>query len=550
MSRAARQPLLSEWPADKRLPVLDTTIGSLLRKAALAAPQSVALVDGSATGSRRRWTYAQLLEAAEQLGTGLLARFAPGERIALWAPNSPEWVVFEYGAALAGITLVTVNPAFKTKELEFVLRQSNAAGICYVEEHRGNPMQRWLDEVRPGLADLREVLPLIGWETWAPPTTEDLPHSSPAFPSVTADDVAMIVYTSGTTGVPKGAMLHHRGITNNMRFHAIRLKMGGGDVFVSPIPLFHVGGACMAALTALAAGAALVLLDTFNPDLTLELIETERATAMIGVPTMFIDVLSRLEASGRDVSSMRLIMIGGAPSSPDLIRQLEYSFAASVRNSYGQTESASIICATEEGDSPEDVAETVGRAFPQVELKIVDRRGATVARGGPGELWARGYQVMAGYFRLEAQTAEAVDGDGWLHTGDVCTMDERGYVRVVGRVKEMIIRGGENLFPKEIEEAVRAHPGVLDVAVVGVPDARLGEVVAAFVRTAPGAAVNGHELTASLRSLLSREKVPEHWRFVESFPLTASGKVQKHELRKMFVEESRVRSHTGKAGNP
>ncbi len=328
-------------PKDESLPVLDTTVGSVLRATAGRAPQSIAVVDGSAPGRPRR-TWLQLLGDAERMAVGLLQRFEPGEAVALWAPSSAEWLIFEYGAALAGLTMVPLNPAFRSAELEYVLDRSGAAGVCLVEEFRGNPMGRTLEEVRPRLRRLRHVLTLDHWETWAGAEgTEPL-----AFPQVNPDDVAQIQFTSGTTGFPKGAMLHHRGITNNMRYNMLRTGMHAGDVFLSPVPMFHVGGAVMANLTALSAGSALVSAQSFSAGLALELIESEAATVMIGVPTMFIDMLAHPALAERDVASMRLMMIGGAGASPDLIRQLETTFGASVRNSYGQTECGSIIAAT------------------------------------------------------------------------------------------------------------------------------------------------------------------------------------------------------------
>lgn len=293
----------------------------------------------------------------------------------------------------------------------------------------------------------------------------------------------------------------------------------------------------MAVLTALAAQCTFVVVERVSPGLMLNLIESEQATVMIGVPTMFVDMLSRLDGDPHDISSMRLIMVGGSVVPPPLIHTLESRFGASVRNSYGQTESGSIICATEGGDSAVTISETVGRPFPHAEIRIVDANGRLLPLDEPGELCLRGYQVMVGYVGMPVETAATIDGDGWLHTGDVCTMDSEGRVRVVGRIKEMIIRGGENLFPREIEDNIRAHPAILDVAVVGVADPRLGEDVAAFVRAAPGGGFTIDEMRSFLGKRLSAEKIPAHWRVVDAFPMTTSGKVYKPGLRKIFESE-------------
>ena len=531
MEKRAKSGGLSLWPADDRWPVLATTIGSVLRDAVASSPEQVALIDGAADRPRRRWTYSEMLDDAARIGAGLLAQFRPGERLALWAQNSPEWILFQYGAALAGITLVTVNPGLRAGELGHVLRQSGAVGLACLEGHGGSSMRAQADAIRSELPALRRVLGLLEWEEWSPAAA---PPPS-AFPEVTADDIAMIIFTSGTTGSPKGAMLRHRGLTNNYRFNAMRLGMGADDVFVTQIPLFHVGGACMAVLTSLAARSTLVLGERISAPLLLDLIVTERATAMIGVPTMFLDLLGEIDKSGRAVETMRTIMVGGAPVPADLIRALESRLGARVHNSYGQTESGSIICATERDDPPEVVADTVGRPFPQAEVRIVGPAGETLPIGCPGELCVRGYQVMAGYVGMAKESVAAIDADRWLHTGDICTMDELGRVRIVGRLKEMIIRGGENLFPQEIESAIRTHPAVADVAVVGVPHARLGETAAAFVQRGNNEGVDAADLAAYLATRIAPEKIPEHWRFVESFPMTASGKTNKPALKASFA---------------
>ncbi|HWE57426.1 MAG TPA: AMP-binding protein [Acidimicrobiales bacterium] len=518
-------PELSYWPADRSSPVLDTTIGSVLRDTAARLPDAWAVIDGDAPD--RRCTYAQLLGDAERIATGLLSRFQPGERVAIWGPSSPEWLKIEYGAALAGLGLVTVNPGLKSGELRYVLEQSGAVGIILVDEFRGNPMRQWLDLVSGELPRLRDVLPLHDWKSWAGTTRDGV-----EWPEVRPDDLVQIHFTSGTTGRPKGAMLHHRGVTNNMRFHKDRLGLVPGDIFLNPTPMFHVGGAVLANLTALNAGACLVPVQRFDAATVLDLIPELGVDAMIGVPTMYIDLVAEHDRRPRPTDSLRVVMVGGSLASPDLIQTLQTVFGASVRNVYGQTECGSIIATTVGDDTVADIAGTVGRPMPQIDVKVVDREGQVVACGAPGELCVRGYEVMHGYCDMPVETKEALDEDGWLRTGDVCTADERGYIRIVSRVKEMIIRGGENIFPAEIEDVIRRHPAVADVAVVGVADSRLGEVVGAVVRLAGRATIE--DLRGFAAGLLSREKVPAHWRIVDSFPLTASGKVRKQDLRDTF----------------
>jgi fatty-acyl-CoA synthase len=520
----------SYWPADTSEPVLDTTVGGVLREAARLAPDRVGLIAGLPNpADRRRWTYAQILDEAERCAYALLARFQPGERVAVWAHNLPQWFLLEFGAALAGVTLVTVNPAYRAAELAYVLKQSRAAGIFLVPEVRGNPLAQWLDQVRAELPELREVMLFPEWGAFLAAGTPT------ALPEVTPGDAAQIQYTSGTTGKPKGALLRHRGITNNARFVDQRLEVGPGEVWLNAMPLFHTGGCVLGVLGSVQAQATQVLVPGFEPRLVLDLIEAERVQTIGLVPTMLIAVLEQPDFAQRDLSSLRAIVSGGATVPAELVRKVEATTPARFNIVFGQTESSPVITQTHLDDTPEDKAETIGVALPQTEVQIVDpESGAVVPPGTLGELCTRGYLVMAGYFEMPEATAAAIDADGWLHTGDLATMDDRGYCRIEGRLKDMIIRGGENIYPREIEELLYTHPGVTDVAIVGVPDARWGEQVAAFVR-AKEPAPTAEELEAFVAERLAHYKVPKYWVFVETFPLTASGKVQKFKLREDFV---------------
>ena len=523
----------SLWEKDTSEPVLETTVGSLLREAAAAAPDRAALVAGVHDPSdRRRWTYAELLDEASRAALALLTRFSPGDRVAVWAPNIPEWVVLEMAAGLAGIVLVTVNPSYRPGELQYVLKQSRAGGIFYVPEFRGNPMAASLEQVRPDLEDLREA---IDFSSWGEFVSSGVPRD---LPEVTPDMPAQIQYTSGTTGFPKGAYLHHRGIVNNARLTAKRMGVQEGDVWLNPMPLFHTGGCVLGALGTVWAKATHIPVLLFDPGLVLELIETEGANIMGGVPTMLIALMEHPDFSSRDLSSLRSVLSGGSTVPADLVRRIESTLGVKFGIVYGQTEASPVITQTRPDDTPDDKAETIGQPQPQQEVRIVDAAsGEVVPVGRIGEIQARGYNVMLGYFDMPDATAETVDADGWLHTGDLATMDSRGYLRIEGRLKDMVIRGGENLYPREIEELLFTHPAVAEVAVLGVPDDKWGEELACVVRRAPGhESVGEAELRAFVRERLSPQKAPRVWAFVDELPLTPSGKIQKFVLREQFVK--------------
>jgi len=527
-------PTDSYWPKDEGEPVVDMTVGDLLREAVAAAPDRTALVAGvpDAAG-RRRWTYAQLLADAERTARALLGRFERGERVAIWAPNIPQWVIFEMAAGLAGIVLVAVNPAYRPAELTYVLRQSRSSGIFFMREFRGNPMAASVEQARPELEDLREAVSFDEWDDFVATGS-----TNRALPVVRPDDPAQIQYTSGTTGFPKGAHLHHRGIVNNARFTAERFEVPDGASWLNPMPLFHTGGCVLAALGALWARATHIPVVAFDPGLVLELIETERVDVMGGVPTMLIAMMEHPDFTTRDLSSLRSVLSGGATVPAELVRRIESTLGVRFGIVYGQTEASPVITQTRLDDTPADKAETIGQPQPQQEVKVVDPvTGAIVPPGAVGEICSRGYNTMLGYFEMPEATAETIDGEGWLHTGDLGTMDERGYLRIEGRLKDMVIRGGENLYPREIEELLFTHPAVADVAVVGVPDDTWGEELAAVVRRAPGhAEVTEQELRSFVRERLAPQKAPRLWAFVDELPLTPSGKVQKFVLRERLTK--------------
>lgn len=535
---------LSRWPADISDEVRETTVGGVLREAAADSGDRIALIGGLPDPqARRRWTYSELLEDAERTARALLARFQPGESVAVWAPNLPEWIVLEYGAALAGLTLVTVNPALRPDELAYVLGQSEACGIVMVPEFR-SPMLAHLEQVRTQLPALREVILFTEWDAFLASGS-----TSQRLPEVRPGDAVQIQYTSGTTGAPKGAVLHHRGITNNARLTAGRLGVAAGDVWVNPMPLFHTAGCVLAVLGAVSSRATLVQAMAFEPGLVLDLLESNRATVLGGVPTMLIALMEHPDFQHRDLSSLRKVLSGGTPVPPSLVRRIESTLGVTFGIVFGTTECSPVITQTHVDDAADDKETTLGTPLPQTEVRIVDpTTGATAPVGAVGELCARGYLVMLGYHRNPDATAAAIDADGWYHTGDLASMDERGYCRIEGRLKDMVIRGGENVYPREIEEILYAHPDVGDCAVVGIPDDHWGEVIAAFIRPSGDHRPDAEQLRAYCRERLAAYKTPVHWVFVDAMPLTPSGKIQKFVLRERFLAERPAPSAQGAQG--
>jgi fatty-acyl-CoA synthase len=514
--------------------VREMTFGDLLRKAAEAAPDRLALIAGVPDPKlRRQWTYAEFYREAQRTARALLSRFKPGERIAVWAQNIPEWLMLEFGAGLAGMVLVTVNPAFRAREVEYVLKQSRSAGVFVVNGFRGNPMLETVQAVAPNCPELREIICFDDWDAFI--TAGD--DGDIKLPAVSPDDPVMIQYTSGTTGFPKGALLRHRGLLNNGADTADRMGVDPGDVFVTTMPLFHTGGCVCCVIGAVSKASTQVLVEAFEPGLVLEMLGTYRGNAMLGVPTMLVAMLEHPTFPTTDLSSVKAICSGGSTVPAALVRLLEEKLGAPFTIVFGQTECSPVAAQTRTTDSVEDKANTIGLPLPNMENKIIDpNTGETVPIGTIGEFCTRGYHVMIGYFEMPEATSAAIDADGWLHTGDLCAMDERGYCTVEGRLKDMIIRGGENIYPRELEELLFKHPKVGEVAVIGVPHEKWGEEVAAFIRPAPGATIEKEELIDYMRGLLAPHKTPKHWFVVDAFPLTGSGKIQKFKLREAWTK--------------
>ena len=518
----------SYFPAQRDFPVLETTVGGVLRDSALRTPDAPALIEVGLTGETgRRWTYGELLKDAERLGRALLSRFEPGERICIWAPNVPEWVILEYAAGLAGLTLVTANPACQERELRFVLEQSQASALFLVREHRGNPMAAIGASAAEGNLRLREIIDLEDHHALF--AGEDCARE---FPEVRPGAPVQIQYTSGTTGFPKGAVISHRGMTNNARFHFLLSGVGERDVTINFMPLFHTASCGLKTLGSAQFGCAMVLARMFSPPTMLDVIERERVNFVIGVPTMFVGLVEAQQVRPRDTSSVTIAATGGSTVPPELMRRVRQVFGWDLLTVYGQTENSPLLTQIRHDDPPAVRGGTVGQAFPHTEISIRDPHANELLElGAVGEICTRGYAVMIGYNDDPEATAAAIDADGWLHTGDLGTMDAQGFVSITGRVKDMIIRGGENLFPAEIEAVLLEHPSIVEAAVVGMPDERWGEIVVAFVRLAAGATLDQPGFVAHCRERIAPHKTPARWIEVTEWPLTGPGKIQKYVLR-------------------
>lgn len=523
----------SYWPADQSVQIDDDlTVGGLLTQTAAAAPDTVALIDGVAEPSgRRRWTYTELLLESRAAASALLNVFRPGERLLVIAPNSADWVVLQMGAGLAGLVLATANPAYQEREIEYVMGRSGAAGVVVADQYRGNDLY---NTVRRLAEDMPAVRTVVRFDEWASFVKTGNPNDT--LPHVTGEQAAQIQYTGGTTGFPKGVLLHHRGICNTPRLVLTQCGMQIGDTWLNAMPLFHVGGCVTTGLGIVARQGTHVVVPEFNPELVLELLETEQVNMSLLVPTMLIRLMDHPGFAGRDMSSVHTLVSGAAPVPANLIRRTKQEFGCTFTNIYGQTEVSGVVTTTRVDDTPEDQADTIGRAVPQVEMKISDVvDGSPVPIGEIGEICGRGHQMMLGYLDEPDLTKATLDAEGWLHTGDLGSMDERGYLTITGRLKEMIIRGGENISPREVEEVLFEHPEVAEVVVLGVPDEEFGEIVAAVVRRHVASTVTESELREYCRTRIARFKAPARWFFVDAYPTTAAGKIQKFALRDAIV---------------
>ena len=520
----------SYFPAQTDAKIWDTTVGVHLREVAVDHPDRVAMVEIDDAGQARgKWTYSNLLVNSDRLARSLASRFAPGEKGVVWAPNIPEWIFMEYACGLAGLVLVTANPSFQAKELRYVLEQSGAVALFMVDEFRGNPMREIAENATASIESIRELINLS--DEAALHARGDLEG---VLPAVAPDDAAQIQYTSGTTGFPKGAVLSHKNLINNARLYCDRKEVGRHSVWANFMPLFHTAGCATGALGCLQAACKMLLIKRFDADVFAKLIEEQGVTTCFAVPTMLFGLLEALERKPRDMSSLEVISTGGAPVPPELVRRVRNRLDCHLLSAFGQTEHSPMICLNPIEATQEQIVETAGQPLPQTEVSVQSPEDSRVMPiGEVGEICARSYGVMIGYNDNPDATGAAIDEDGWLHTGDLGTMDAQGFIRVTGRVKDMIIRGGENFFPAEIEAVLVEHSQIRQVAVVGLPDEKWGEIIAAFMlsETTPEL----HELKAYCQKHLSAQKTPTTWVQVPEFPLTGSGKVQKFAIRDKFL---------------
>jgi fatty-acyl-CoA synthase len=526
------------------VPLLGETIGENLRRTVERHGGREALV---VRHQGYRATYRELWEQIGRAARGLMARgIERGDRVGIWAPNRWEWVVLQYACARIGGILVSINPAYRTAELEYTLRQSGTSLLVLASDFRNADFVAMQSQVRDACPRLREALVLNrDWETLlraGDRVGEDELARRDA--QVQFDDAVSIQYTSGTTGFPKGATLSHHGVLNNAYFVGERLGYTEHDRVCVPVPFSHCFGMVLGNVACTARGACIVVpAEAFDPLATMEAVHQERCTSLYGVPTMFIAELDHPAFTRFDFASLRTGVMGAAPCPVRVLERVRSSMHMSdVSIGYGMTETSPISTQTGAADPLEKRVATVGRVHPHIEIKIVDpATGHVVRRGETGELCTRGYSVMLGYWDDEQATRVAIDAAGWMHTGDLATMDDEGYISIVGRSKEMIVRGGENVYPREVEEFLRGHPDVADAQVIGVPSERYGEEVMAWVRLRDGASQSDGDLRAYCHGRIATHKTPRHWKFVDAFPMTASGKVQKFRMRDISVEELGLR---------
>jgi fatty-acyl-CoA synthase len=521
-------------------PLLGETIGENLRRTVQRFPDREALVVRS---QGFRVTYRELWDETTSVALGLLAYgVKKGDRVGIWSPNRWEWVAIQYATARIGAILVNINPAYKASELAYALRQSRVSVLVYASSFRKTDYKAMLAEVRDGLPDLRVALVID--DDWHM-LVESASHATPRIleereKALSFDDPINIQYTSGTTGFPKGATLSHHNVLNNGFFVGEALRLTEADKVCVPVPFYHCFGMVMGNLGATSHGACIVVpAEAFDPLAVLETVQAERCTALYGVPTMFIAELDHPGFASYDLGSLRTGIMAGSPCPVEVMKQVQARMhMREVTICYGMTETSPVSTQSAADDPLDKRVSTVGRVHPHVEVKIVDpATGLTVPRGHAGELCTRGYSVMLGYWDNEAATRDAIDAAGWMHTGDLATMDGDGYVNIVGRIKDMIIRGGENVYPREIEEFLHGHPAVSEAQVIGVPSVKYGEEVMAWIRPRPGAAIDEAALVAYCTGQIATYKIPRYWRFVDQFPMTVTGKVQKYRMREIAVQE-------------
>ena len=520
------------------LSLIGRTIGADLSRTTARLPDHVALVDVPTGG---RWTYRELEDAVDRVATGLLrAGIDKGDRVGMWAPNGAEWVFVQYATARIGAILVNINPAYRSHELQYVVNQSTVRLLIAAASFKTSDYAAMIDEVRGDCPALEDVV-LLGSDRWRALESTDVDAEAIAARSATLgfDDPINIQYTSGTTGFPKGATLSHHNILNNGFFVGHLLGYTERDRVCVPVPFYHCFGMVMGNLGATANGATIVIpAPAFDAAATLHAVEQERCTSLYGVPTMFIAELGLADFGRYDLSSLRTGIMAGSPCPVEVMKRVVAEMnMAEVTIMYGMTETSPVSTMTRRSDDLERRVSTVGTVMPHVEVQVVDPTTGLVAPAGTaGELCTRGYSVMLGYWDAPEQTADAVDPSGWMHTGDLATMDDEGYIAIVGRIKDMVIRGGENVYPREVEEFLYGHPSVADVQVIGVPDEKYGEELMAWVRLRPERTLTIEELREFCQGKLAHYKIPRYLHVTDEFPMTVTGKIRKVEMRERSVE--------------
>jgi fatty-acyl-CoA synthase len=522
------------------VPLLGETIGENLRRTALRARDREALV---VPHQSVRVTYGEFWELTGRAARGLLARgVEKGDRVGIWSPNRYEWTVIQYATARIGAILVNINPAYKTAELEYVLNQSGVTFLVLARAFRTSDYEGMLGEVRGRCPALNEALVIEdGWDAFlggADTVSEEALASREAL--LQFDDPINIQYTSGTTGFPKGATLSHHNILNNGYFIGETLAYTEEDRVCIPVPFYHCFGMVLGNLACTTHGACMIVPgEAYDPVSVMETVQAERCTSLYGVPTMFIGELDHPDFDRYDFSTLRTGIMAGSPCPIEVMKKVQSKMHMNeVTICYGMTETSPVSTQSTTDDPLDKRVTTTGRVHPHLEIKIVDpETGDVVPRGDRGELCTRGYSVMLGYWNDEGATRLAIDGARWMHTGDLATMDDEGYLNIVGRIKDMIIRGGENIYPREIEEFLYAHPDVADVQVIGVPSQKYGEEVMAWVKVREGASPTEAELVKYCRNRIATYKIPRYWKFVDEYPMTVTGKIQKFKMREVAVME-------------
>jgi fatty-acyl-CoA synthase len=529
------------------MPLLGETIGACLDRVASAFPAREALVS---CHQQQRFTYRELRVEVERIARGLLALGVErGDRVGIWSPNCAEWLIAQYATAKVGAILVNVNPAYRTRELAYALHHSGTSVLVAARRFRNADYVAMLEEVAPGLGSLRTIVYHGADHNPGSLSWDDLAASGDRVAEsrlrareegLQFDDPVNIQYTSGTTGSPKGATLSHHNILNNGFFIGERLRYTPDDRICLPVPFYHCFGCVLGSLAALTHGSAVVLPgESFDAEACLRAVQEERCTSLYGVPTMFIAELEHPSFASYRLESLRTGIMAGSPCPVEVMRQVvDCMHLPDMTIAYGMTETSPVSFQSVVDDPIEARVATVGTIHPHLECKIVDpSTGAIVRRGEPGELCTRGYAVMLGYWNDPDATAGAVDSARWMHTGDLAVMREDGYVNIVGRLKDMVIRGGENIYPREIEELLYTHPKISDVQVIGVPDRKYGEEVCAWIRLREGHTATADEIRAYCRGVMATCKIPRYVRFTTEFPMTVTGKIQKFRMRDISITE-------------